>query len=195
LGSRRLALPAELSQRDDVAALTDRRRAIATVIAAASLAVSVSLIVAPRLRDAGQLDYPESSAIVQQGAEVYASSCAGCHGADLKGGVNAQGLGPPPLNAAGHAWLHADASLFRMVKFGITGCQSSTAQVQMPSFNEQLDDRSIRAALAFIKSRWPVSLRGVQNAFNDSESDTAETQEAVLCAAICQSRSPTATGR
>jgi S-disulfanyl-L-cysteine oxidoreductase SoxD len=193
LGSRRLALPAELSQRDDVAALTDRRRAIATVIAAASLAVSVSLIVAPRLRDAGQLDYPESSAIVQQGAEVYASSCAGCHGADLKGSVSAQGFGPPPLDATGHAWLHSDTSLFRMVKFGITDCQPGTKQVQMPSFNRQLDDRSIHAALAFIKSRWPADLRSVQNAFNDGESDAAETQEAVLCTAICQPPSPITT--
>jgi len=184
-----------LNETDDLAAVTDRRRAVATVIVAAILAVIVSMIVVPRLRGAGQLAYPESSALVQEGAEVYASSCASCHGADLKGRVSAQGSGPPPLDAAGHAWLHSDASLFRMVKFGITGCQSGTSRVQMPSFNKQLDDRSIRAALAFIKNRWPASLRGAQNTFNDSESDTAETQEAVLCTAICQSPSPRATGR
>jgi len=175
--------------------MTDRRRAVATVIAAASMAVVVSVIVVPRLRGASQLAYPESSALVREGAEVYASSCASCHGADLRGGVSAQGFGPPPLDAAGHAWLHSDTSLFRMVKFGITGCQSGTSQVQMPSFKEQLDDRSILAALAFIKSRWSVNLRGAQDAFNDSESDTAETQEAVLCTAICQSLSSRATGR
>lgn len=123
----------------------------------------MSVIVVPRLRDAGQLAYPESSAIVQQGAEVYTSSCASRHGADLKGPISAQGFGPAPLDAAGHAWLHSDASLFRMVKFGITGCQSGTSRVQMPSFNEQLDDRSIRAALAFIKNRWPASLPPAQN--------------------------------
>lgn len=65
----------------------------------------------------------------------------------------------------------------------------------MPSFNGQLDDRSIFAALAFIKSRWPADFRRVQNAFNDGASDTAETQEAVLCAAICRPPSGSATGR
>lgn len=192
------ALPADLDGRDAVgehAAAIDRHFAVATMIAAASLVVVVSVIVAPRLRDIDQPAYSESSAMVQQGAAVYAASCAGCHGSDLKGGVDAQGFGPPPLDAAGHAWLHSDTSLFRMVKFGIADCQPGAARVQMPSFNGQLDDRSIHAALAFIKSRWPSDQRSVQNAFNDGESDVAETQEAVLCAAICPPPSPSATGR
>ncbi len=192
------ALPADLRAEDaaaEHAAAIDRHWAIATMIAAASLVVVVSVIVAPRLRDDHQPAYPETSAMVQQGAAVYASSCAGCHGADLKGSVDTQGFGPPPLDAAGHAWLHSDTSLFRMVKFGITDCLPGAARVQMPSFDGRLDDRSIHAALAFIKSRWPADLRGVQNAFNDGESDAAETQEAVLCAAICQPPPANATGR
>jgi mono/diheme cytochrome c family protein len=192
------ALPAESGDRNaaaEHAAAIDRHWAVATMIAAASLVVVVSVVVAPRLRDDHQPADPESSAMLQQGAAVYASSCAGCHGADLKGSANAQGFGPPPLDASGHAWLHSDTSLFRMVKFGITDCLPSAARVQMPSFSGQLDDRSIHAALAFIKSRWPADQRSVQNAFNDGESDTAETQEAVLCAAICEPPSPSATGR
>ena len=188
------ALPADLGDQDDVAAehaaAIDRHWAVATMVAAASLVVIVSVIVAPRLRDGDHPSYPESSAMVQQGAAVYASSCAGCHGAELKGSVDAQGFGPPPLNETGHAWLHSDTSLFRMVKFGITDCLPGVTRVQMPSFNGQLDDRSIHAALAYIKSRWPPGLRSVQNAFNDGESDVAETQEAVLCSAICQPPSP-----
>ena len=193
------ALSVDLNDRDDAAAehaaATDRYWGVATMIASASLAVVVSMIVSPHLRNADRPAYPESSAIVQRGAAVYASSCAGCHGADLKGSVNSQGFGPPPLNAAGHAWLHSDISLFRMVKFGIPDCQRGTAQVQMPSFNGQLDDPSIHATLAFIKSRWSADFRRVQNAFNDGESDAAETQEAVLCAAICQPPSRSAAGR
>jgi S-disulfanyl-L-cysteine oxidoreductase SoxD len=191
------ALPAEHGDGNAEAehAAIDRYWAIATMIAAASLVVAVSVIVAPRLRDESQPIDPESSAMLQQGTAVYASSCAGCHGANLKGSADAQGFGPPPLDASGHAWLHSDTSLFRMVKFGITDCLPGVARVQMPSFSGQLDDRSIHAALAFIKSRWPADVRSVQNAFNDGESDTAETQEAVLCAAICEPPSPSATGR
>jgi mono/diheme cytochrome c family protein len=183
----RIALPAEFDDRDAAAEhAIDRHWAVATTIAAASFVVIVSVIVAPSLRDDRQPIYPESSAIVQQGAAVYASSCAGCHSTDLRGSVNAQGFGPPPLDASGHAFLHSDTSLFRMVKFGITDCQPAGVRLQMPSFNGQLDDRSIHAALAFIKSRWPAAQRSVQNAFNDGESDTAETQEAVLCSALCR---------
>jgi mono/diheme cytochrome c family protein len=192
------ARPTESSDQNaaaEHAVAIDRHWAIATMIAAASLVVAVSVIVAPRLRDDHQPADPESSVMLQQGAAVYASSCAGCHGTDLKGSADAQGFGPPPLDASGHAWLHSDTSLFRMVKFGITDCLPSAARVQMPSFSGQLDDRSIHAALAFIKSRWPADLRSVQNAFNDGESDTAETQEAVLCAAICEPPPPSATGR
>jgi len=185
----RIALPAEFDDRDaaaEHAAAIDRHWAVATTIAAASFVVIVSVIVAPSLRVDRQLTYPESSAMVQQGASVYASSCAGCHGTDLSGSADAQGFGASPLDASGHAFLHSDTSLFRMVKFGITDCQPAGVRVHMPSFNGQLDDRSIHAALAFIKSRWPASQRSVQNAFNDGESDTAETQEAVLCSAFCQ---------
>jgi mono/diheme cytochrome c family protein len=177
------------------AAAIDRNWAVATMVVAASLALAVSVIIAPRLREANEPAYSPSSAMLQQGAAVYAASCAGCHGADLKGGVNAQGFGPPPLDAGGHAWLHSDVTLFRMVKFGIQNCQPDSTREQMPSFNGQLDDPSIRAVVAFIKSRWPAGLRSVQDAFNDGESDTAETQEAVLCTAICQPPSSIATGR
>ena len=188
-------LPVDANEATVDAAAIDRHWAVATMIVAACLAVAVSVIVAPRLRSATQPAYPEDSALVQQGAAVYSASCAACHGADLKGGATAQGLGPPPLDASGHAWLHADATLFRMVKFGVANCFGASSQPQMPSFAGQLDDRSIHSVLAFIKSRWPADLRVVQNAFNDGASESAETQEAVLCTAICPPPSPNATGR
>lgn len=187
------AAPASLDEQDGAAA-ADRHWAVATMIAAASLAVVVSVIVAPRLRNRDLPAYTESSALVQQGAAIYGSTCAACHGADLKGAV-AQGLGPPPLDGSGHAWLHSDSTLFRMVKFGVANCQPDASPRQMPAFGKRLDDRSIHAVLAYIKSKWPTDTRIVQNAFNDGESDSAETQEAVLCTAICQPPSPNATSR
>lgn len=183
------ATPVDLDSPDDAeerAAALDRHWAVATMIGAAALAVAVSVVVAPRLRNADLSAFSDSSTLVQQGAEIYASTCAACHGPDLKGAVG-QTFGPPPLDASGHAWLHSDTTLFRMVKFGIASClPGNAAQPQMPSFGKQLDDRSIHAVLAYVKSRWPTDMRVVQNAFNDGESDSAETQEAVLCTAICQ---------
>ena len=81
-----------------------------------------------------------------------------------------------------------------MVKYGIASCLGDASEPQMPSFNGRLDDRSIHAVLAFIKSRWPADVRAVQNAFNDGASDSAETQEAVLCTAICQPPASTGAG-
>lgn len=167
------------------AALLDRYWAVMTMVVAASFAVIISVVVAPRLRNADLPAYTESSPLVQQGAAIYASDCAACHGANLEGTL-AHGLGPPPLDASGHAWLHSDMTLFQMVKFGTANCQPSAGQPQMPNFGDQLNDRSIQAVIAFIKSRWPLDTRIVQNAFNDGESNDAETQETVLCTAICE---------
>jgi mono/diheme cytochrome c family protein len=169
----------------------DRRCAVVTMVVAASLAVAVSVVVAPRLRAVSPPTYPETSDLVMQGAAVYAAHCAGCHGADLKGGTaQAPEVQPPPLETSGHAWLHSDATLVRMVKYGIANCLGDTTAPAMPLFAEQLDDRSILAVLAFVKSRWSAGVRVVQNAFNDGLSDAAETQEAVLCTAICAPPAP-----
>ncbi len=167
------------------------------MIVAASLVVAVSVVVAPQLRSANPAAYPETDALIAEGAGVYATSCAACHGSDLKGGgATNQALivQPPPLDASGHAWLHSDQTLFRMVKYGIANCLGDAKQPQMPSFAGQLGDGSIGAAIAFIKSRWPSDVRTVQNAFDDGASDAAETQEAVLCTAICLTPPETAAG-
>jgi mono/diheme cytochrome c family protein len=167
------------------AGVADRRCAVVTMVVAAALAVAVSVVVAPRLRAVSPPTYPETSDLVMQGAAVYAAHCAGCHGADLKGGTAQTPGVAPPLDTSGHAWLHSDATLFRMVKYGIANCLGDATAPAMPRFAEQFDDRSVQAVLAFVKSRWSAAVRVVQNAFNDGLSDTAETQETVLCTAIC----------
>lgn len=98
----------------------------------------------------------------RQGAALYQANCAGCHGADLKGQPDwqaaasaRQGWRAPPLDAAGHAWMHDDASLFQLVK---AGSQVSA----MPAFGGRLSDNEIWQIFAFIKSRWPETVRGFQ---------------------------------
>jgi mono/diheme cytochrome c family protein len=171
----------------------DRIYAVITIIIAACLSVAVAITVAPQLRSVDLPRSEEANALVAQGRDVYHAACAGCHGFDLKGGAaHAAASQPPPLDASGHAWLHSDGSLFRMVKYGVADCPGKVSESRMPGFGDQLDDRSIYAVFAFIKSQWPPKIRIVQNAFNDGDSDAAEMQEAVLCRSICRSSSDSA---
>ena len=154
------------------------------MLGAAGIAVVVSLYVAPQLRNADALA-PADAAVLAEGRNTYMTTCAACHGTDLKaGGVLAAGA-PPPLDASGHAWLHSDATLFRMVKYGIANCHGDPTQAQMPGLGDRLDDRSIGAVLAFVKNQWPADQRIIQDAFNDGESDAADSQIGALCTPIC----------
>jgi S-disulfanyl-L-cysteine oxidoreductase SoxD len=167
----------------------DRICASITLIVSTILAVAVFFVVAPQLENANPPADSDPKELVATGQQVYRTSCAGCHGSDLKGqvaGAKVAGVQPPPLDASGHAWLHSDGTLFRMVKYGIVYCLGGVTQPEMPNFGDQLDDRSIHAALAFIKSHWPARLRVIQNAFNDGESDPPAILSGALCTPICR---------
>ncbi|HUK31355.1 MAG TPA: c-type cytochrome [Candidatus Acidoferrum sp.] len=73
-----------------------------------------------------------------QGVQRYIEFCAGCHGADAKGGDK----GPPLISAAGIR-NRTDAELFRIVHDGTKN--------GMPPF-AQLGDANIRAILQFLKA-------------------------------------------
>src|SRR5258708_21844791 len=79
-------------QRQDVtrdsASAVDRICAIVTMIVAATLAVAVSIVVAPRLRNVAAANYPEISALVMKGGEIYGAACHGIHGSHLLGDVS-----------------------------------------------------------------------------------------------------------
>jgi mono/diheme cytochrome c family protein len=119
---------------------------------------------------------PANAEQVQAGQAVYAQHCAVCHGANLEGQPNWQqtlpsgGLPAPPHDETGHTWHHADALLFKIVKFG---GQSSVAdpsfKSNMPAFQNVLSNAEIWAALAFIKSRWPPKALIFQDRANARE--------------------------
>ena len=71
-----------------------------------------------------------------QGAQRFMEYCAGCHGADAKGGDKA-----PALLSAANA-NRSDSDLFRIVHDG--------TKAGMPSF-AQIGDENIRAVLQFLK--------------------------------------------
>lgn len=73
-----------------------------------------------------------------QGIQRFMEYCAGCHGADAKGGDKA-----PPLISAASPFNRSDAELFRIVRDGTEG--------GMPAF-AQIGDANIRAVLQFLKS-------------------------------------------
>lgn len=79
------------------------------------------------------------------GKEVFASNCAGCHGADAKGQV-----GPNLTTADGpKAW--DDAAFLTAIRAGKT--PEKTLQPMMPRFTEaQVSDKQAADVHAFIKS-------------------------------------------
>jgi len=96
-------------------------------------------------------------AVARTGQEVFAATCAACHGANGEGApnwriANEDGkLPPPPLNGDGHTWHHADGLLYRIVDRGgaIPGYESG-----MPAFGDQLSHQEIVNVLKYVKSLW-----------------------------------------
>jgi mono/diheme cytochrome c family protein len=110
--------------------------------------------------------------LVALGKHVYMEYCASCHGRALQGQPLWQlddafaGRRAPAQDQTGHTWQHADEDLFRKTKDGRFPTQPADAVSPMPAFATILDDRQILAALAFIKSRWPVGIRVMQALLN-----------------------------
>ncbi len=73
-----------------------------------------------------------------QGAQRFMEYCAGCHGADAKGGDKA-----PPLFSAAGPLNRSDSELFRMVRDGTNR--------GMPPF-AQIGDANIRAVVQFLRN-------------------------------------------
>jgi mono/diheme cytochrome c family protein len=108
---------------------------------------------------------PSDEEIVAAGEIIYRDHCASCHGAELEGQPDWQrqlpdgGFPAPPHDADGHTWHHPDQLLFEITKFGGQALAPPGFKSNMPAFGAQLSDRDIRAALAFVNSRWPEEIR------------------------------------
>lgn len=148
------------------------RRAL--LLSSAGSAAAVAALAA--LAQAGKEDVPSGltvlgssvdAAMVAQGQDIYAESCASCHGANLEGAPdwrrrNESGRMPaPPHDESGHTWHHSDADLFTITKFGV-GAVVPGYESDMPAFEGILSDAEIEAVLAYIKSTWPERQRTFQ---------------------------------
>ncbi len=111
---------------------------------------------------------PTNMELVAMGQQVYATRCAGCHGANLEGEPDwpqrrSNGVMPAsPLDASGQAWRHDDQWLFRTVKQGGQATAPPGYTSYMPAFGDGLTDEQIWAVLAYIKSTWPRHIQATQ---------------------------------
>lgn len=113
------------------------------------------------------LGEPVTPVMVEQGREIYAESCAACHGAKLEGQPDwrrrtEDGRMPaPPHDESGHTWHHADRDLFTITKHGV-GAVVPGYESDMPAFEGLLSDDEIKAVLAYIKTSWSERARSYQ---------------------------------
>jgi mono/diheme cytochrome c family protein len=113
---------------------------------------------------------PKNADIVV-GQNLYAETCAACHGANLEGQENWKSPGEdgrlpaPPHDDTGHTWHHSDQVLFRYTKLGgreMLAAQGMEFDSGMPGFGDQLTDQEIWNILGYIKSTWPERIQEVQ---------------------------------
>lgn len=96
---------------------------------------------------------------VELGRAVYATNCAGCHGARAEGQPDWEerdesGYYPaPPLDGTGHSANHPITQMLRTLDTG-GGSMGGT----MPSFSDVLADGDKRAVIAWIQSLWPADV-------------------------------------
>ena len=100
------------------------------------------------------------------GERVYQQQCAACHGANLEGQPAWQKRLPngrfpaPPHDDTGHTWHHPDEVLFGITKHGMVPPYAPPGyESDMPAFGGKLTDDEMRAALAYIASRWSGEVR------------------------------------
>lgn len=87
-----------------------------------------------------------------KGKEIYAKSCATCHGPAGKGdGAAAAALNPKPQDLTNKATISKldDAAMFNMIAKGGVAAGKSPL---MPPFNGQLKDQDIKDVIAHLRS-------------------------------------------
>jgi mono/diheme cytochrome c family protein len=170
----------------DPCARRDHLAALLLIAGAGTLAAVLGIVVLSHLLDRGDVLNPAEVALAAEGRAVYAASCGTCHGANLQGGASSGASpAPPPLDATGHAWLHSEADLFEMVKYGLADCGTG-ANPTMPPLGGQLGDNAIRAALAYIKSTWPAPIRRVQSTLDSADLNVAAATGSPICSPRCR---------
>ncbi len=97
-----------------------------------------------------------SKGLIEKGALLYQANCQSCHGGATGGKLRDI---PPPHNANGHTWHHADQQLTDMI---LNGISFSLEEQKMPAFKDKLTEEDVKAVLAYIKTWWTEEQRSWQ---------------------------------
>jgi mono/diheme cytochrome c family protein len=99
---------------------------------------------------------PSSGSLAERGERLYQHNCQSCHGGATGGGLRDI---PPPHNANGHTWEHADQLLTKIILEGVADPQQPQ---QMPAFKDRLTNEDVQAILTYIKTWWTEEQRQFQ---------------------------------
>ncbi|QEE25398.1 c-type cytochrome [Rhodanobacter glycinis] len=114
----------------------------------------------PRAAPAPAGPVPAATAMVNQGAKIYAASCAGCHGKDGEGVAGVY----PPLAGNSSVLDPSGLNAIRAVLLG--GFPPTTAgnprPYSMPPFAQKLSDADVAAVVSYIRHAWSNDAPAVQ---------------------------------
>jgi len=139
-----------------VASLMARRLRVASVVAAGVIAWFAVPHLSLLLVEANPYSFFHSptgfsTGSIVQGAALYPTHCAACHGAEGHGdGPPASTLPVPPADlTAGHLWMHSDGDLFHWLTDGIVAPRGGLA---MPGFGQALSEDERWALIDYVRS-------------------------------------------
>lgn len=105
---------------------------------------------------------------VEHGRRIYQQYCAACHGTKGEGKPGWQQrdelgeLPPPPHDATGHTWKHADGMLYKTIRDGWRDPFNKTKRLTMPAFAGVLAPGEIRDVVTYLKMLWTPEQRRIQ---------------------------------
>ena len=107
----------------------------------------------PRMRCSSVVELPFPVGDPATGSDIFANTCAVCHGPAANGDP---GLAPG-LDSPWHAWEHPDRQIRDWVENGKFGLG-----VNMPSYGDKLNEQAISDVIAYVRTLWTQEQRDVQ---------------------------------
>lgn len=98
-----------------------------------------------------------SEQVIALGSEIYAQTCATCHGDEGEG--HKAILTAPALNGSEHSWHHPDGQIQSLILDGGN---------LMPALRDQLTDDEVVAVIRFVQTWWSADQLASQQRVSES---------------------------